>query len=77
MHTTFCHRRDSQSITADLDLHIIEQALVSQKSLSKPTQKDKSKYKNLNRQIWVENTVSMTIKVLWQIQVANNGYKNK
>ena len=64
-HPTYCHCRNPWSITITIDL------------LPKQIQVSKSEKTNPSRQIQVENTNSVTIKVLWQIQVANNNYKKK
>ena len=61
LHPTYCHFRNPQSITATIDLHIIQSKFISKT--------------NPSRQIQEENTNSMTIKVLWQIQEANFNYK--
>ena len=60
VHPTYCYSRDPQSITAAIDLNIIQQAFTSKT--------------NPSRQIQVENTNSMIINILWQVQVTYVNY---
>ena len=63
LHPTYCHCKNPHSITATMDLHIIQWTFTSMTNPSK--------------QIKVEITNSKTIKALWQIHVASSNYKNK
>ena len=62
LHPTYYHCRSSQTNIVTADLHIKQQALTSMT--------------NPGRQTEIESTNSMTIRILRQIQAANNNYKN-
>lgn len=61
LYPTYRNCSNSQSITAAINLHITQWKLTSSG--------------NPSRQIQVENTNSMTTKIMWQIQKPNINYK--